>query len=107
MFYDILQGLCRARGLTVTAALKIMGVSSGNVSHWKRGRLPKGKTLRRIAQFFDVPIDYLIGDKQNRLAAQQTRLLAAFNAVPESGRERLLQEFETRAAAENKEKAHP
>ena len=103
MFYDILQGLCRKRGLTVTAALQIMGVSSGNISHWKKGRLPKGKTLRRMAQFFDVSIDFLIGDKQRLLAAQQERLLSLFANVPEARRESVLTAFEHLIVSESHE----
>ena len=103
MFYDILQGLCREHGLSVSAALKIMGVSSGNISHWKKGRLPKGRTLRRMAQFFDVPIDFLIGDKQKLLAAQQERLLSLFASVPEEKREQILQAFETMIESVNHE----
>ena len=103
MFYDILQGLCREHGLSVSAALKIMGVSSGNISHWKKGRLPKGRTLRRMAQFFDVPIDFLIGDKQKLLAAQQERLLSLFASVPKEKREQILQAFETMIESVNLE----
>ena len=103
MFYDILQGLCREHGLSVSAALKIMGVSSGNISHWKKGRLPKGRTLRRMAQFFDVPIDFLIGDKQKLLAAQQERLLSLFASVPKEKREQILQAFETMIESVNHE----
>ena len=94
MFYDILQGLCRKEGLSVSAALKIMGISSGNISHWKKGKLPSARTVRRIAQFFTVPADYLIGKKQNDYASQQSRLLAAFAAVPEQAREQILTQFE-------------
>lgn len=103
MFYDTLQGLCREHGLSVSAALKIMGVSSGNISHWKKGRLPKGKTLRRMAQFFDVPVDFLIGDKQNLLAAQQERLLSLFSSVPEKKREGVLRNFEAMLNSEKPE----
>ena len=103
MFYDILQGLCREHGLSVSAALKIMGISSGNISHWKKGRLPKGKTLRRIAQFFDVPIDFLIGDKQNLFAAQQERLLLLFSSVPDERREAVLTAFEITVHSVNHE----
>ena len=103
MFYDTLQGLCREHGLSVSAALKIMGVSSGNISHWKKGRLPKGKTLRRMAQFFDVPIDFLIGDKQNLFAAQQERLLLLFSSVPDEQREAVLTVFETTVHSVNHE----
>ena len=94
MFYDILQGLCREHGLAVSAALKIMGISCGNMAYWRSGRLPKGKTLRRIAQFFDVPVDFLIGDRQKLYAAQQEKLLSLFASVPEDARETMLAAFE-------------
>ena len=94
MFYDILQGLCREHGWTVSAALKMMGVSCGNMASWKKGRMPQSRTLRRIAQFFDVPVDFLIADKRNLYAAQQEQLLSLFASVPESAREKALASFE-------------
>ena len=86
MFYDRLQVLCKERDLPVSAALKIMGVSCGNMTHWRKGRLPKGDTLRRMAQFFDVPVDFLVGAKQESLAVQQEKLLLVFESVPEENR---------------------
>ena len=93
MFYDRLQVLCKERNLSVSAALNILGVSSGNMTHWRKGRLPKGDTLRKIARFFDVPIDTLIGSKQESLAMQQEKLLLLFESVPEEKRVRLLEQF--------------
>lgn len=92
MFYDILQGLCRERGLTVSAALKIMGISCGNMSHWRAGRTPNGKTLRRMAQFFDVPADHLVSKRPNLYAAQRQELLTLFDAVDASQREAALRD---------------
>ena len=94
MFYDILQGLCREHGWTVSAALKMMGVSCGNMASWKEGRMPQSRTLRRIAQFFDVPTDFLIVDKKNVYAVQQEQLLSLFASVPETAREAALASFE-------------
>lgn len=99
MFYDTLQMLCRDRGLSVTAALQIMGVSSGNLSHWKKGRLPKGKTLQRMAQFFDIPVDTLLALRKDTLTAQRERLLSLFGAVPQEDRPALLTEIEQRVCA--------
>ena len=93
MFYDILQGLCREHNLTVSAALKMMGISCGNMASWKKGRMPQSRTLRRVAQFFDVPVDFLIGDKKKLYAAQQEQLLALFSSVPEASREAVLKSF--------------
>ena len=93
MFYERLQVLCHERGLSVSAALNILGVSSGNMTHWRKGRLPKGDTLRRMARFFDVPVDTLIGSKQENLAVQQEKLLLLFESAPEEKRAQLLQQF--------------
>lgn len=73
--------------------MNILGVSSGNMSHWRKGRLPKGDTLRRMAKFFDVPVDTLIGSKQESLAVQQEKLLLLFESVPAEKRAQLLQQF--------------
>ena len=83
-----------------------MGVSTGNMSHWKKGRLPKGKTLRRMAQFFRVPVDYLIGAKPNSYAAQQERVLSLLRSVPEDAREAFLHAAEQAAAGLQKEEQH-
>lgn len=93
MFYERFQVLCHERGLSVSAAMNILGVSSGNMTHWRKGRLPKGDTLRRMAKFFDVPVDTLIGSKQESLAVQQEKLLLLFESVPEEKRAQLLQQF--------------
>lgn len=93
MFYERFQVLCHERGLSVSAAMNILGVSSGNMTHWRKGRLPKGDTLRRMAKFFDVPVDTLIGSKLESLAVQQEKLLLLFESVPEEKRAQLLQQF--------------
>lgn len=93
MFYDRLQVLCKERNLSVSAALNILGVSSGNMAHWRNGRLPKGDTLRKMARFFDVPIDTLIGTKRESLAVQQEKLLLLFESVPEEKRAQVLERF--------------
>ena len=93
MFYERFQVLCHERGLSVSAAMNILGVSSGNMTHWRKGRLPKGDTLRRMARFFDVPVDTLIGSKQENLAVQQEKLLLLFESAPEEKRAQLLQQF--------------
>ena len=47
---------------------KELGVSSGTITGWKNGALPKPEILSRIASYFDVSVDYLIGktDKKEK-----------------------------------------
>lgn len=64
MFFDIYQNLCREKGLSVNAVAKNLFISSGAVSEWKKGRIPRNSTLKKIAEFFDVSTDYLLGTQK-------------------------------------------
>ena len=64
MFYDIFMSLCKSRGKVPTAVLTELGMSKGNLGKWKGGRTPKTDALLKIANYFDVSIDYLTGNDQ-------------------------------------------
>jgi transcriptional regulator with XRE-family HTH domain len=61
MFYERLSLLCKEKGIPLTELLKILGMSSGNLSKWKAGNAPKAPTVARIAKYFKVSSDYLMG----------------------------------------------
>lgn len=49
---------------------KAIGVSTGNVTDWKNGRsAPKADTLIKIADYFNVSVDYLLGRTVSRQSA--------------------------------------
>ena len=62
-FFERYEQLCTEKGTKPQNAemIKIAGVSSGAISGWKKGSLPKGDVLCRLAKFFDVTTDYLLG----------------------------------------------
>lgn len=61
MFYDRLKELCKMRGVSITNVAKELGMSSGNLSKWKNGGVPRGKSLTALAEYFGVSTDYLLG----------------------------------------------
>ena len=61
MFYDIVKALCKERKITMTFMLRDLGMSMGNVSAWKRGVTPKSDTINKVADFFGVSTDFLLG----------------------------------------------
>lgn len=70
MFYDKFKGLCDQRGLSPSAVVKALGLSTGNIAAWKRGQTPKYERLVAIADFFGVSIEELAGepvDATNRI----------------------------------------
>lgn len=61
MFWERFNYLCANKGVSANAAAKDLSIASGTVSEWKKGRVPLNSTLRKIAEYFDVPVDYLLG----------------------------------------------
>lgn len=65
MFYEKFLYLCHDKGISPTKFLtKYLGMSSGNLTKWKDGATPKANTIKKIASYFDVSSDFLIGEEQ-------------------------------------------
>lgn len=67
MFYDVFKKLCDDRGISPTHASEEIGFSRGSVSYWKRRCMegsdakPDSYTAEKIADYFGVSVDYLLG----------------------------------------------
>ena len=60
--YEIFEQLLRKHDLSAYKVSKMTGVTQSTLSDWKRGRsTPKTDTLQKIADYFDVSVDYLMG----------------------------------------------
>lgn len=63
MFYSQLEKLCKQQNISVTAfAIKKLKMSGSNVTKWKNGNVPKSDTVQKIASYFNVSTDYLLGN---------------------------------------------
>ena len=68
--YEIFAQLCKQHGVTPYKVSKETGVSQPTLSEWKKGTYtPKQDKLQKIADYFGVTLDYLMG---NTPAAEQT-----------------------------------
>ena len=63
MFWDIFVELCAEKSTTPNAVAKKLGLSSGSVTSWKNGAIPRDTTLNKIAKYFGVTPEYLLGIK--------------------------------------------
>ena len=73
MFFDILSSLCSDAGITPTKLVMDLGISKSNVTNWRIGKVPKSDTVQKIAAYFGVSTDYLLGntDIKNKPAATE------------------------------------
>lgn len=62
MFWDVYVRLCYAKNVSPNAVAKAVGVkSTGTVSAWKKGALPRDGVLAALAEYFGVSTDFLLG----------------------------------------------
>lgn len=66
VFYDLFEQLCAIKGVSVTKATIEIGLSRTIGTKWKNtGATPQGETLNKIADYFGVSTDYLLGKSQS------------------------------------------
>jgi transcriptional regulator with XRE-family HTH domain len=61
MFWDVFYELCKLQNTTPNAVCAVLGYSTATATHWKNGTIPKGDALLKIADYFNVSVDYLLG----------------------------------------------
>ncbi len=61
MFFDIFAQQCRQKGVTLNKACVDCGISRTSVAKWKKGATPNGATLAKLAAYFGVTTDCLLG----------------------------------------------
>lgn len=61
-FYGRFEQLCKAKGVTPTKAARENGIAQPVVSMWKtRGSTPKAATVQKLADYFGVTVNQLLG----------------------------------------------
>ena len=62
--YEIFEKLLMERGVTAYKVAKATGISTGSMTDWKKGRsAPKVDKLQKIADYFGVSVEYLLGNE--------------------------------------------
>lgn len=62
MFYDRFKQLCERKGVSCNKAALEIGLSNATPTKWKKtGATPVGETLDKIAAYFGVTTDFLLG----------------------------------------------
>ena len=67
MFFDVFSDLCARKGVSCKRAAEEIGLSNSITTKWKKtGATPGGDTLQKIAVYFGVTTDYLLGKEEKR-----------------------------------------
>lgn len=109
--YEIIRELCEGKGISLHALTIELSMSRNTFSKLKKGEIKSlsAKSVRKIADYFGVSVDYLYGKKENTIQVIDPNILleaiekiskdkeseiseeqALFNSLPKSQQEYLL-----------------
>jgi repressor LexA len=76
MFWEKYLTCCEKENKSPTTVLTELGISTTMASKWRSGSVPRETTLRRIATYFNVSVEYLKGEEDQAPAiASETQQL--------------------------------
>lgn len=65
-----IRNLCNSKGLTFAELERILGFSNGQIRRWEKTK-PGIDKIQKVADYFDVSVDYLLGREKDEYAGEQ------------------------------------
>lgn len=95
MFYDNYIRLCNSVGKSPSAVAIEIGIAKPTVNRWKHGSRPTDATLGKIARYFGVSTDELLGKDNKKTPTPEgerdyAKVIEAIKQADESTREAIL-----------------
>ena len=78
-----LKNLRKEKSLTQSALSKTLGLSENYIAKVESGVRPSMETFRKLADFFQVPIEYLVSESEDNTAAISIRNKEVLEALME------------------------
>lgn len=72
MFKENFVRLCAEKGVAPSVVCQQIGLSNAAFSAWDEKSIPRKTTLIKIADYFEVTVDYLLTGEQKEKAPQET-----------------------------------
>lgn len=75
MFYDTFIQLCNSVNKSPSAVVMELGMNKSAVTNWKnRQTPPRDATLQKLAEYFGVSVDYLLGKEKSPAEAEDNEI---------------------------------
>ena len=76
MFFNRFKQLCDQKQVSVYRACTDIGLNRSAVAKWKNGGKPNGSTAAKLAEYFGVTTDYLLGQSEQKQPAESSRTVS-------------------------------
>lgn len=70
MFWDNLQSLLIQNHITQAELARICNIKTATISKWKTGHQPTPKMLLTLSSYFNVSIDFLLGNTERQFKTE-------------------------------------
>ena len=103
LFIERLESLAKERNVSIAKVLRDCNLGKNNMTKWKTvGSKPNKVTIKVLAEYFNVPSDYLEGTSNNRylkinfeetfnLSKQEKELISTFRTLSISQQTKLVE----------------
>ena len=76
MFFNRFKQLCDQKNISVYRACTDIGLNRSAVAKWKNGGKPNGSTAAKLAEYFEVSTDYLLGQSEQTTPGAMPRVVS-------------------------------
>ena len=76
MFFNRFKSLCDQKNISVYRACTEIGLNRSAVAKWKNGGKPNGSTAAKLAEYFGVTTDYLLGQSEQSTTGSMPRVVS-------------------------------
>lgn len=83
-FFDIFSNLLSSHNISQKDLAESIGIRQATISDWKKnGNLPSGETAIKIADYFNVSLDYLLTgeEKNNEYSPDEIELISNYRSL--------------------------
>ena len=82
-FFERFELLLKTKGVSRSQFAEDLKIRTALISEWKKnGNLPNGENAVKIADYFDISLDYLLtGKLKNELSDEDAVLLARYHCL--------------------------
>lgn len=100
LFYINYVALCNKIGKSPSAVAEELGFMRSVVTRWSKGTIPRQATLQKVADYFGVSVEYLLGKekqptKNGELAGVRKDLMDFADTLPDEKIEKYLRLMKT------------
>lgn len=102
VFASRLRALINNEGITLPKLAKSIGATRQSIGQWKDGKAqPNATMIKKIAEYFNVSSDYLLGLSEYMVARTTDKLLDFFAEETEKMIDKMLKELEEISTSKN------